>query len=198
MNDTSKPNSTTAANAGGNASGAGVAATAGTTVENLLKEFDSQSGSQPAPQPLSPELASIAEFAKAEMHTRAAAALDKDIKEAVGFLKQPDETKDLPDRLALGFLHALANENKEFADAWQNRSERPGTWKDALGKAQKEWIEEAKKLPTSKVRTEVEAAAAAVHGQTSTPSRSNGLTVAEMEKMNLNQLEDAIKGRGPR
>jgi hypothetical protein len=189
---TQQPNKSIAANAGTMGAGAAASGTAGNgVVESLLQEFDAQSGSQPAPQPtLSPELAPVIEFAKAEMQSKAAAKYDSDVKEAVSFLKQADDTKDLPDRLALGFLHALANEDKEFADAWQNRQERPGAWKDALNKANASWQEEVKKLPTSRVRTEVERAAAAVHGQTNTPARAGQKSVQELARMSLRELDE--------
>jgi hypothetical protein len=190
---TQQPNKSIAANAGTMGAGAAASGTAGNgVVESLLQEFDAQSGSQPAPQPtLSPELAPVIEFAKAEMQSKAAARYDADVKEAVSFLKQADEAKDLPDRVALGFLHALANENEEFAKAWKDRADRPGAWKDALTKAGQEWQEEVvKKLPTSRVRTEVERAAAAVHGQTNTPARAGQKSVQELARMSLRELDD--------
>ena len=199
---TNQPNSVAAANAGSNGTGAAAPGTTGSTVERLLAEFDQQSGSQQQPQP--PASDPVREFAIAEMQARAAAALEKDVKEAVAFLRQPDETKDLPERLALGFLHALGQESPEFQAAWQQRQERPGAWKDALTKAQQEWIAEVKKIPTSRVRTEVEAAAAAVHGQTSTPSVSGKMPpISELQKMSIRQLnelgarQEAERGRKP-
>jgi hypothetical protein len=188
MSNQTTPNSSIGANASGNAAGAAQSGTTGSVVENLLKEFDSQSGSQPAPQTTAtPD--PVYEFAKAEMQAKQATAYENDVKAAVAHLKVSDETKDLPDRLALGFLHALANEDAEFAQAWQNRQARPGAWKDALNKAQREWLEEVKKLPTSKVRTEVEAAAAAVLGQTNTPSDFRAKSPDELRKMSLRELQ---------
>lgn len=185
-----QPNSAAAPNAGPNGTGAASPGTAGASVvERLLQEYDTtNSGSNPQPKQTE-DLQPIVEFARAEMQARAAASIEKDVKEAVAFLKQPDETKDLPDRLALGFLHALSQEDKEFSDAWANRHERPGAWRDALTKAQKEWTEEVKKIPASRVRSDVEAAAAAVQGQSHSPAPTGKLPpVSDLKKMSVSQL----------
>lgn len=157
-------------NAGANGAGAGVSG-GSATVQSLLAEFDGQSGSQPQPAPnptkqILEKISPVIEFASQEMEAKQQAAFEKDVAEAVSYLKG-DDLKDVPDELTEGFLHRHAVKgDPAFMEAWNNRHRAPETYKEKLAEARKGFRALYKKLPGETVRSDVEAARAAVQGQT--------------------------------
>lgn len=90
--------------------------------------------------------------------------LTKDLNAALDFMLEPDEYKDFPKRWMRSFLEGYSTESDSFSNAFENRHANPDTWRSELAKAREAFPEWAKELPGSKVRSDVEAAKAAVSG----------------------------------
>lgn len=159
--------------------------------DRLLAEF-STSQAEPAPAaspPVSPtDLVPVIEFAKAELTARAKAAVDNDIKAAVDFLTEPEELKGLPSRFVRGYAEAYAIENPDFGRAFNERQSNPTRFKAHLAKAREALLDDFKKLPGNMVRTDIEAAKAAVSGQSNQPAADGDMPSPE-EMFNMPEHE---------
>ena len=97
--------------------------------------------------------------------------VEKDLKAALDFMTEPEEFKDFPEFWMKGYLEAHSAEDPSFADAFNKRGDNPDAWKAALSKAREKLSERASELPGSKVRSDVEAAKAAVSGTSTEPAK---------------------------
>ena len=91
---------------------------------------------------------------------------DADLKGIMTFFSEADELKGIPDKLKRGFLEAHAQDSPDFKTAFDGRAKNPKAWDTAMAAARDAFTELASELPSSKVRTDVEAAKAAVDGTT--------------------------------
>ena len=91
---------------------------------------------------------------------------DADVKDVLEFFSEADELKEMPEKLKKGFLEAHAQETPDFKKAFENRAKNPKAWETARETARDAFTELVSELPGSKVRTDVEAALAAVDGKT--------------------------------
>jgi hypothetical protein len=135
---------------------------------------------KPAPTPeLTPEPTSNADIGKVLKAVQPAvdyvnevkaekqqAQFDGEVKDVLDFFSEADELKELPDKLKRGFLEAHAQEDLEFKTAFDNRAKAPKAWEAAKETARDAFTELVSDLPGSKVRSDVEAAHAAVDGTT--------------------------------
>lgn len=139
---------------------------AGTDLDGLLREFDTPNpGPKPDTTHVVKALQPVIEFAQTEMNTRAKAAHDGDIKKAVEFVQEEESVKAIPPKVIRGLLEVHAAENPDFAEAFKNRQTDPATWQKQLGTARTAVLGELKSLPGNAVKTDIEAARAAVAGR---------------------------------
>jgi len=149
-------------------------------LESLLKEYEGgtetpvttepKSETKPEPTPN----ADISNFAKAVKPVvdyvnevkaeKQQERFDADLKGIMTFFSEADELKELPDKLKRGFLEAHAQEDPDFKTAFENRAKNPKAWETVKETARDAFVELVSDLPNSKVRTDVEAALAAVDG----------------------------------
>ncbi|KKN09161.1 hypothetical protein LCGC14_1049440 [marine sediment metagenome] len=149
-------------------------------LESLLKEYEGgtetpvttepKAETKPEPTPN----ADISNFAKAVKPVvdyvnevkaeKQQERFDADLKGIMTFFSEADELKELPDKLKRGFLEAHAQEDPDFKTAFENRAKNPKAWETARESARDAFTELVAELPNSQVRTDVEAAKAAVDG----------------------------------
>jgi hypothetical protein len=184
MTTTEAPNTSDGAPSGRTENGS-----AGTDLDKLLSEFESPNpGIQPrAEATVLKALKPVIDFADAEMTTRAKAALDGDIAKAVDFVKE--EAKDIPPRLVRGFLEGYAAENQAFRHAFENRHTDPNTWQTKLGEARGEFVKEIGSLPGNTVKSDVEAARAAIAGRSEPIGDKPELSAAELVAMPQHEFD---------
>lgn len=141
-----------------------------TDLDRLLSEF--QEGTRPAPsaqaaffKPIEP----ILRYVEEDRQAKAKTAFDADVAQAMDALTaDSDDYKALPKRFVRGYLETYAIENPSFKEAFTNKREDPAGWQAALGKAKGEFQDEAKPFVSGRLKSDVEAANAAVAGQSST------------------------------
>lgn len=113
---------------------------------------------------------------------------DTDLKDIMDYFSEVDELKVLPDKLRRGFLEAHAQETPDFKKAFENRAKNPEAWETARESARDAFTELVAELPSSKVRTDVEAAQAAVDGTTEDkPASDDGPST--VKKINMSDYE---------
>lgn len=113
---------------------------------------------------------------------------DTDVKDIMDYFSEVDELKVLPDKLRRGFLEAHAQESPDFKTAFENRAKNPKAWETARELARDAFTELVAELPSSKVRTDVEAAKAAVDGTTEDkPASDDG--PSPVQKMGMSDFE---------
>lgn len=95
--------------------------------------------------------------------------LQTDLNAALDFMLEPADYKDFPKRWMRGYLEGYSTENASFSKAFEARGESPDAWRSELAKAREAFPEWLKELPGSKVRSDVEAAKAAVSGTSTEP-----------------------------
>ena len=179
-----------------------------TELDSLIKEYEGGTNSsdttvlKPVPAPVSaPQPTNNADIGKVlkavqpavdyvnEVKAKAQQEqFDGDVKEVLDFFSEADELKELPDKLKRGFLEAHAQDDKEFKTAFENRTKAPKAWETAKETARDAFTELVSDLPGSKVRTDVEAAHAAVDGTTEDKPASEEGPSPE-EKMRMSDFE---------
>lgn len=131
----------------------------------------------------------VVDFAKQAMADRQEETLNQDLASALKVLKEPEETKDIPDSLVRGFMEAYAVENKPFATAFQKRHDDPAGWKTAL-ESGREWLKEkVKLLPGNKVKDDLEAARAAVAETNAEPTGDDDEGPSAVDMFNMSDAE---------
>lgn len=119
-------------------------------------------------------------------------AVQNDVSSSVKSVKESLKLGDeFPDDLVRGYLYDHANQDKDFAAAWDNRSESPDAWKSQLGKATESFKSIVGKLPGNSVRTDLEAATAAVRNVSTAPqpAPSEAEYVRQLRRMSDRELE---------
>ena len=89
---------------------------------------------------------------------------DTDVKDIMDYFSEVDELKVIPEKLRRGFLESHAQDAPDFKTAFENRAKNPKAWETARESARDAFTELVAELPSSTVRTDVEAAHAAVDG----------------------------------
>jgi len=113
---------------------------------------------------------------------------DSGVKNLMDFFAEEEKLKELPDKLKRGFLEAHAQDTPDFKTAFDNRAKNPKAWETARETARDAFTELVSELPGSKVRTDVEAAMAAVDGTTEdNPVSEEG--PSPEEKMRMSDFE---------
>lgn len=163
--------------------------TDGADLDSLLKEW----GDSPKPDPTVGRVLNavkpVIDFARTEQAKRAIDEQTEGMNSALDFMREAEDYKEFPKKWIRGYLEVYAAENTSFADAFQDRSGNPEAWKSELAKARDVFPEWVKELPGNSVRSDVEAAKAAVSG-TSTERDDEGDS-DEPAAIDLWQLSDS-------
>jgi hypothetical protein len=89
-------------------------------------------------------------------------------------MREAEPFKGMKDRLIRGALHDYARENQDFDQAFRNRQADPKAWQTARTKARENLLKElAEESKGSDVRSDIEAATAAVRNSHSTPRNTS-------------------------
>jgi len=165
----------------------------GADLDTILAQYDT-APKTPAPSPDLRKLQPVIDFATEELTTRANERVQMDVKAAVEFVKQVEGGDKMTDRLTRGFLEGKASEDPAFKDAFQNRQNNPTGWQTALAGAQTEFAKEISSLPSNNIKSDAEAARAAVAGGVETPGDQQGPSPVEMGQMSEQDFE-ALRNR---
>lgn len=165
------------------------------SLNSLLSEWETDTGSQSAAQPRDDfaktvrGLKPVVDFARSEMDRKATEAAQKEVGDALSFVKEAEELKEVGDPVVRGLMEAFALEDKAFAAAFQNRGDNPEAWKQALGRSRDWAVEQIKGLPGMKERNDLEAAEAAVAGtgNGNAPPDDDLPSTAKMVNMNARE-----------
>ena len=155
---------------------------AGTSdLETLLNEFKERT----PPKQEKPEEDELRQFVRHEMLERQQKRVDDDIQSAAASLKKHEELGKLSDKRLKGLMSAYADEDPNFVKAFENRVEDPKAWESALEGGAKfaiEFLSELRGEGTS-IRSDLEAAAAAVDGTTHEAPAEGKKTAKELMAM---------------
>ncbi len=108
----------------------------------------------------------VVDFVKKQEAKEAQAEFDTGLKDIMTFFSEEEKLKEFPDELKRGFLETRAQDDPDFKTAFENRAKNPKAWETARETARVALTELVSGLPGSTVRTDVEAAKAAVDGTT--------------------------------
>ena len=176
----------------GDGANASETSTVGTdkTLDSLLDEWGNSSSASPDKTGdvvgrVIKEVKPVIDFARTEAARRANEQDEKDLKSALEFMAEPDEFKEFPEFWMKSYLEGYSADNPAFVDAFAKRGENPEIWKAALNEAREKFGERIKELPGSKVRSDVEAAKAAVSGTSNEP-------LDELEKSEQEQAAELM------
>lgn len=155
-----------------------------------------------ANSPIPTELLPVIRFAEGQMVEKVKAEIDKEVETAVSSITSQDEFKDVPKRLARGFLEAWALENPEFKTAYEQRKANPRGWQSALAAAGQGFAEDMKGIGSKggNLRSDVEAAKAAVRGTSSTqpppPKQKSAAELRQMSDGEFRRYKATLAARG--
>ena len=137
-------------------------------VDRLLSEFDQGTTAAKTEtssiKPLLEAFKPIASYAQRKMTEETTAAIKKSVADAVSAVKSSEGLKDTPDRVVRGYLQDRYAEDAVFRTAYEEQGKNPAAWQDQLGKAAVALAEDIKMISSNNVRSDVEAAQAAVKG----------------------------------
>ena len=158
-------------------------------LESLINEYEETAGTADT-APANADLAKFAkavqpavDFANKQEAKEAQAEFDTGVKDMVGFFGEAEGLKGISDKLMRGFIEAHAVGDADFKTAFENRAKNPKAWETAQETARDAIAGMVSDLPGSKVRTDVEAAYAAVDGTTDTPVKVEGPSPVQKFRM---------------
>lgn len=155
-----------------------------------IAEYEKADGSQSIVKALK-TLEPVVDYVKDERQSKAKTRFDSIIKEATDHLLAGDDleafkkTAKNPERVARGYLEALAREDTEFekvANQYFDGDNQKG-WQAKLDAAKTAFSEEFGALKEIKVKDDAEAARLAVAGQTTEKPPEEGPSVSKMFAM---------------
>lgn len=191
MSDDPKQNGANPPNGNGDAS-------SNQDLDALLTEFKGNEPNKTSPD-LSKLLKGIepvvrfVDEARAEKETAARA---KVVEESVAFIKGADELKDFDGEIVEGFLFQRYQKDAAFRSAHDNRDKDPGAWTKALAGAQESLKEKSGKMPANTVRSDLEAATAAIKGSSAKPpADTDGPSLDAKINMSDHQWQQHIERR---
>ena len=172
----------------------------GKSLDSLLAEWGESSSAEPEKDVVGRVLKKVEpalDFVRTEQERREIESLQGDLDSALNFMLEPDEYKEFPKRWMRGYLEGYSTENQDFSKAFAERREHPEKWKSELARAREQFPEWLKELPMSKVRTDVEAAKAAVKGSSTErveePDKSEQEQAAELFDMSEGEYRRTIR-----
>ncbi len=184
--------------------GAQAAKSGDTALDQLLADWQQQGNSTNADSSQSQGTVSgatvletlkpVVEFAQNELTSKSAQQVQNDMDAAVTFLNEDETLSGLKGSMAMGMLEAYAREDPTFAKSFEQRGESPLQWRQHLEKA-RDWVKEtvvefSGGEKQESVRDDLEAAKAAVQGQTiRAENTSDGPSAFEMFNMSDTECE---------
>lgn len=136
-------------------------------VDRLLSEFETGKTQLktelPTIRPILDAIKPLATFAQRKMQEEVSTAAKKSVADAVNAVKS-DDLKEVPDRVVRGYLQDRYVEDPNFRTAYDKQGENPQGWQEQLTKAREAFAEDMKFASAKSVRSDVEAAKAAVKG----------------------------------
>ena len=178
---------------GGAPAPAGGSAAGAANLDALLKEFDG--GKPETPKPTIPDdVKPVIEWARSEMTNRQIESVQKDVKDAISFVKEDESIKDLPDKMVRGMLEAHASEDPTFKQAFENRSKDPAAWKAKLAEARTAVAKDLQPLGLgSKVSSDVLAARASISGAKPNPGDAPKMNAVDLLHMPQREYDKFIE-----
>lgn len=182
----------------GNAAGSGVS-----DLDRFLTEFtESEKPSQPTPglEKFVEVVKPVVEYAESKRREELITAEKKSVQDAVDFVKNDEGLKTVSNRLVKGFLQDRYAEDPSFKTAYDNRSKDPKGWESALNGAKTEFKTELATLSGNTVRSDVEAATAAVRGsaKVTTEQKVDAASLMDMSDFEFNKLKRTLDAQNRR
>ena len=158
------------------------------TLGDLLKEFEDGTANANGNHQIAKVLRAfqpVVEHVAQEAQTKAEAAEQADVKEAVSFVMKEAAVPDKKnaEKAIRGYLRDIVADEPAAAKAWSERKVSPDAWKAYLSKASVEVKELVKELAGPDVRTDIERARASVRNVETQPSNSGMPSPIEMQQM---------------
>lgn len=159
-------------------------------LDRLLSEYEKAPDQKPDTAKVVKSLEPVIQFAQAEMTGRARKVVEDDIQKALDFVYEAEGAKGVPKRIVRGYMEAYAGENPDFVQAFMGREQNRKTWENALSGAREAFLKDFKEIPGNTVRTDVEAARAAVTGavQPSEPAKVSPGELMSMSDVDYRKL----------
>lgn len=169
------------------------AAAGDTDLDGLLNEFNEEA----TPKPGQPDVAGLVKgleplvrYVEEDKREKQAAQQQEVVDQAISFLKEEDALKEVDEEILHGSLLARYNKDEAFRSAHDNRGTDANAWSKALEGARKSLVEKVSSLPGNTVRSDVEAATAAVRGSSEQQSSDDeGLSTEDLNKMSDAEFE---------
>ena len=183
----------------GNAAASGVS-----DLDRFLNEFKDTSTPPQAPAGLDKfveVVKPVVEYAESKRREELVTAEKKSVQDAVDFVKNDEGLKTVSNRLVKGFLQDRYAEDQSFKTAYDNRSRDPKAWESALNNAKTEFKTELSTLNGNSVRSDVEAATAAVRGSakvTTTEQKVDAASLMDMSDFEFNKLKRTLDAQNRR
>lgn len=154
-------------------------------LDSLLKDFETQKPAE--------DLKPVLDFVKTEMAAKQQKTLDDDLTAATESLKKHEGLGKVPDKLLRGLMEAHALDDPSFVKAFENRGQDPKGWETALSQGAEFATELLGKIPKDgNIRSDVEAAAAAVDGTSHEAPRESELPPVEEQMAMSDQAFDKL------
>lgn len=149
------------------------------TIDELLEEFPE--ATKPVVEDKS-RMDNVLDFMEDFKKREQKKDIDTGISDAVSFFKEDEEITS-SDLMLKGFLNAYADENPKVIDAFNNRANNPGAWKELLKLARDSY--KSGLSTDTKISDAVTAAKASASGQTTEEP-----TPKQISNADLNDLSD--------
>lgn len=132
-------------------------------VDKLVAEFETgKKDGYASVKPLVDVIKPLANYVQAKQIEEQNNESNRSVAEAVSTVKSSEELKDISDNLVRGYLIDYSNRDETFRKAYENRTSSPAAWQESLIKARTDFTEEIKSASTKNIRSDIEAARAAV------------------------------------
>jgi len=174
----------------GNNPGAQTPGASPSELENLVQEFGDGSPDATPSAGILKDLRPVIDYARQELDRQSREKLDKTVDDTISFITSIDASKGWPKRLVRGFLEAYAIESPAFKKAFDEREQNTAGWNSALETARAAFIEDLKGVPGSSIRSDLEAATAAVRGTSNQPASTEAISAASLFAKSDREFED--------
>lgn len=158
--------------------------------DDLISDFEAQTSKPKSKPQVLNDFKELAEYVREDRTAKQQAKLTEDLNSALDFVSKGDGLKEVPKSLLRGMMEAYAAEDRTFADAFQNRAERPAEWQAQLEKGRGWAQEQLKSLsPKTKSRDDIAAAKAAVAGTDDNEAQGQDEGPSVAEKFAMTDVE---------
>ena len=164
------------------------------SIDELLKEYSSTTEQPKQPDKPPSELREVVDYVRDQKAKDERDSFDEGVQNAVDTVLKAagiEEPSDFDKTVVEGILYAKANKRQDLSQAFHQRGENPDGWNKILAALGKEFADA--RSHDSQVTADVEAAKNAVQGSTSTAPEKKMPTAAELESMDLQQVNALAK-----